>query len=245
MGGSVFFLCFVEGDMKSVHTSILVALFAAAFAFVESSVVVYLRQLFYPAGFAFPLKPMPPWLLVVELAREFATLVVLVAVGLIAGKARWQRFSYFMIAFGVWDIFYYVWLKLLLDWPATLLDWDILFLIPLPWIGPVIAPVLVSLMMIAGGWLVIRKEEENGSFRASSSAVLLTLLGSTVILVSFLIDTDATLRFQLPKPYHYELMALGLVCYIAASWFTARRKKIGEGAEMADGAIRSNAKQTD
>ena len=26
-------------------------------------------------------------------------------------------------------------------WPETVLDWDILFLLPLPWWGPVIAPV--------------------------------------------------------------------------------------------------------
>ena len=143
--------------MKNLRTIVLVSLFAAAFAFVESSVVVYLRQLFYPTGFAFPLKPMPSWLVMVELAREFATLVMLLTVGMIAGKSSWQRFSYFMVGFGVLDIFYYIWLKLLLNWPASLADWDILFLIPLPWIGPVLAPVLVSLVMIAGAVLIIRR----------------------------------------------------------------------------------------
>jgi hypothetical protein len=208
--------------MKSTRTFLLVSMFAIAFAFVESSVVVYLRQIFYPGGFAFPLKPGITSQIAVEVFREFATIVMLVAVGIIAGRTRWQRFSYFLIGFGVWDVFYYVWLRVILDWPVTLVDWDILFLIPIPWIGPVIAPILVSLTMIGGGWLILRKEEESGSFRASWTAIVLSILGSAVVLVSFVLDTDATLRFQYPKPYHYELLALGMVCYAGAVITTAR-----------------------
>jgi hypothetical protein len=141
---------------------------------------------------------------------------------MIAGMNRWQRFSYFLIGFGVWDIFYYVWLKVILNWPASLFDWDILFLIPIPWIGPVIAPVLVSLIMIGGGWLVLRKEAERGSFRASRTAIALSILGSVAVLLSFVLDTDATLRFQYPKPYHYELLVLGIVCYAGALVATSR-----------------------
>jgi hypothetical protein len=208
--------------MKSTRTIFLVSMFAMAFAFVESSVVVYLRQIFYPGGFAFPLNAGITSQIAVELAREFATIVMLLAVGMIAGMNRWQRFSYFLIGFGVWDIFYYVWLKVILNWPASVFDWDILFLIPLPWIGPVIAPILVSLMMIGGGWLILRKEEERGSFRATRTAIALSVLGSVAVLVSFIVDTDATLRFQYPKAYHYELLMLGMVCYAGALIGTAR-----------------------
>lgn len=208
--------------MKSTRTILLVAIFAAAFAFVESSVVVYLRQIFYPEGFTFPLSPASVSHVGVELAREFSTIVMLVAVAMIAGRGRWQRFSYFLIGFGVWDILFYVWLKLILNWPASVFDWDILFLIPIRWIGPVIAPVLVSLAMIAGGLLILRREEQRGFFRSSRAAVALAPLGSVVILLSFVLDTDATLRFQYPKPYHYELLALGMVCYAAAFIATAR-----------------------
>jgi len=220
--------------MKSTRTVLLVAIFAAAFAFVESTVVVYLRQILYPEGFAFPLKLASLPQAAVEAVREFATLVMLVAVGTLAGKTSWQRFSYFMIGFGVWDVFYYVWLKLILGWPASVLDWDILFLLPIPWIGPVLAPVLVSLTMIAGGWLILRKEEEHGLFRASRAAAALVLLGSIAILVSFLLDTDATLHFQYPKPYHYELLALGMVCYVAAFITTARTSAL-PGEDSATG----------
>lgn len=209
--------------MKSTRMIFLVSIFAMAFAFVESSVVVYLRQISYPEGFAFPLKPGITSQIAVEVSREFATIVMLITIGMIAGTNRWQRFSYFLIAFGVWDVFYYVWLKIILDWPSSLLDWDILFLLPIPWIGPVIAPVLVSLVMIAGGVLLLRKEEETGSFRASRTATVLVLLGSAAVLFSFLLDTDASLRFQYPKAYHYELLFLGMVCYAGAFIGTARR----------------------
>ena len=108
-----------------------IAVFGIAFGFVESSVVVYLRSLYNPEGFTFPLRVMSAEHLLVELIRKAATLVILAAVGMLAGSRRWEKFGYFLVAFGVWDIFYYVWLKVLLNWPAGLLDWDILFLIPL------------------------------------------------------------------------------------------------------------------
>jgi hypothetical protein len=212
-------------SMKSTRTILLVSCFAIAFAFVESSVVVYLRQIFYPGGFAFPLSPGITSQIMVEVSREFATIVMLVAGGFIAGTTRWQRFSYFLIGFGVWDIFYYVWLKVILHWPSSLFDWDILFLIPIPWIGPVIAPILVSMIMICGGWLILRKEEEHGLFRATRTAIALSILASVAILLSFMLDTDAALRFQYPKPYHYELLVLGMVCYAGALIATARNSR--------------------
>lgn len=208
--------------MKFAHTIFLVSIFAMAFAFVESSVVVYLRLLYYPEGFAFPLKPALMSQIAVELSREFATIIMLASVGIIAGKSRWQQFSYFMIAFGVWDIFYYIWLKLILNWPASLLDWDILFLIPVPWIGPVVAPVLVSVVMIAGGWLIIARERASGKFSATKPAIILSLVGSVLVIASFLLDPDASLRFQEPKPYRYELLALSMICYVAAFILTSK-----------------------
>jgi hypothetical protein len=225
MGRSIsIFLCTaLVTFLKCTRTILLVSMFAMAFAFVESSVVVYLRQISYPEGFSFPLKPGITSQIGVEVSREIATIVMLLTMGMIAGTSRWQQFSYFLIGFGVWDIFYYVWLKIILDWPGSLLDWDILFLLPIPWIGPVIAPMLVSLVMIAGGVLLLRKDEKTGSFHASRTATVLVLLGSAAVLLSFLLDTDASLRFQYPKAYHYELLFLGMACYAGAFIRTARR----------------------
>jgi hypothetical protein len=215
--------------MKTSRTILWIALFSIAFAFVEASVVVYLRAIYYPEGFAFPLKLMSSHHIAVELSREVATIVMLAAAGMLAGKSRWEKFSYFLIAFGVWDIFYYVWLKLTLHWPATLFDWDILFLIPLPWIGPVIAPVLASIVMIAGGVLIIRRQEREGVFRTTRLMQALALIGTAVILYSFLNDTDATLGLQVPKPYRYELMAAGLLCYAIVLTLVGRGSKSKKG----------------
>src|SRR5512134_294061 len=103
---------------QSERKLLWVSLFGVAFALVESSVVVYLRSLYYPEGFAFPLKLMSPQHVGVELSREAATIVMLAAIGVVAGSKAWEKFAYFLVAFGVWDIFYYVWLRVMLDWPA-------------------------------------------------------------------------------------------------------------------------------
>jgi hypothetical protein len=201
---------------KATVRIVQVSLFAIAFAFVESAVVVYLRALYYPEGFSFPLRLLSPLHFTVELVREFSTIVMLGVVGMLAGSSRWQRFSYFMIAFGVWDLFYYVWLKAILQWPTTLLEPDILFLLPIPWIGPVIAPVAISLLMVVAGVLIIKKEEREGKFRPTLSIWVTSAVGTGILLFSLMRDTDAALQMHLPQLYHYELFIAGLLLYIIA-----------------------------
>src|SRR5262245_43067523 len=99
----------------------------------EAAVVVYLRALYYPGGFEFPLAPMPGATLVVEIGREVATLAMILAVAVVAGTSAWDRFLNFAYVFGIWDLVYYAGLRAALGWPQTLTTPDILFLIPLPW----------------------------------------------------------------------------------------------------------------
>ena len=158
-------------------------IFATAFGVVEGAVVVYLRELYYPEGFAFPLKEMAPRILAIEIVREAATLVLLLGVAILAQRRPVRRFAVFAFCFGVWDITYYLALKALLGWPPGLLTWDILFLIPLPWTGPVLAPVLVSLALIAAGVAILRAPEDARLFLrpvdwAVESAAGLTVIGS-------------------------------------------------------------------
>lgn len=135
--------------MKFFNKNILnLTLFSIAMGFLESAVVIYLRELYYPHGFTTQLIGLSQRIIVTELLREAATIIMLAMIGFMAGKSPVQRFGYFIYCFAIWDIFYYVFLKAILDWPSSLLSWDILFLIPLPWIGPVLAPVLISLTMI-------------------------------------------------------------------------------------------------
>lgn len=191
-----------------------VSVFGVAFAFVESSVVVYLRAIYYPDGFTFPLKLIAPGHLAVELAREAATIIMLAAVGILAGSKAWEKFAYFLVAFGVWDIFYYVWLKVILDWPTGFTDWDILFLIPLPWIGPVIAPVLISLVMIVCGVMILGRMEKSRYFHPNFISWILAVCGSAILLYSFTSDVRATLQGQLPLPYGYGYLLLAIALYV-------------------------------
>ncbi len=202
---------------------IFIILFGVAMAYVEAMVVVYLRELLYPEGFSFPLKLMPLNLIAMELSRELASIVMLVAVAAIAGKKFWERFGYFIILFGIWDIFYYIWLKVTIDWPSSLFDWDILFLIPIPWIGPVIAPVLVALLMVITGLSITSLFARGYTFRPTALAWVLSVVGTTALLFSFMWDTGATLHQQMPQPYMYGLLIVGLLLNLIAYLVSYRR----------------------
>ena len=134
---------------------IFVGIFAIAMAYLESAVVVYLRAMY---GIEDLLRDTPlladPYT-IIEIGREAATLVMLIIIGLIAGNTWQKKIGYFVFAFGVWDIFYYVWLFLFIQWPKSLFEWDILFLIPLPWWGPVISPIIISIFLISISYLLI------------------------------------------------------------------------------------------
>lgn len=217
------------------------AVFGIAMGFLEAIVVVYLRQVSHPQGFEFPAGPLPPQILAVEWLREATTIVMLGAVAMIAGKNRLERFSYFLYSFGVWDISYYAGLKLLLDWPPSLLTWDVLFLIPVPWVAPVLAPIICSLTMILLAVCWIGWQERGYTVRVTAAEWGLLILGALIILGTFIWDyarlvieggflssfwTLATNEnFQrlvsryTPTSYNWCLFALG---EIAALWALAR-----------------------
>lgn len=167
---------------------ILTGLFAVAMGFLEAIVVVYLRELYYPNGFSFPLQTMPTKILSVELVREICTLVMLLTISLIAGKNRLQKFAWFIFCFAVWDIFYYVGLKLFLNWPPSLLTWDLLFLVPVAWVGPVLAPVISSLTMILLAASIILLQEKGYEVRIKISEWGLIIGGAVIIFIVFIWD---------------------------------------------------------
>jgi hypothetical protein len=172
---------------KFINKLIIVTFFSIAMGFLETVVVVYLRQIYYPEGFHFPLIIMPQEGIRIEYLREFATLVMLAATGWLAGRNFTTRFGWFLFSFGVWDIFYYVFLKWLLDWPASLLTWDILFLIPVVWVAPVLAPVISAATMILYG-VVLNLPGMKTHSRLSLKEWLLLLSGAMIVFVTFIRD---------------------------------------------------------
>ncbi len=177
-----------KNELNWKYRFLWIAIFATAMGFLEAIVVVYLRELYYPAGFDFPLKLMSPELVKIEWIREAATLVMLASVGILTGRNGLQRLLYALFAFGVWDIFYYVALKLLIGWPASLLTWDLLFLIPVSWLGPVLAPILNSVTMILMALLLIVRQERGFFVRVSISDWVLIFGGALIILYTYLVD---------------------------------------------------------
>jgi len=193
-----------------------ISLFGVTMGYFEAALVVYLRAIYYPEGFAFPLKIPTDFIIAVEVGREAASVIMLVSVACLTGKKFWERFAYFMLAFGVWDILYYVWLKALLNWPSSIFQWDVLFLIPLPWIGPVIAPVSIAVLMIVCGILIIGVFQKGGDFRPTLVSYLFGIIGLVLVLYSFMYDLNATLHQSMPRPYRYELLVIGDICSVAA-----------------------------
>ena len=192
-------------------------------AYVESAVVVYLRALYYPHGFAFPLAPLPPDMVAIEIGREAATLAMLLGVAVLAGTDRWERFLVFCVSFGVWDLFYYVWLRLLLGWPPSLLTWDVLFLIPVPWIGPVLAPVVVSIALVVGGVLLLRRGARGEPYTFALPLRILLFAGALLVFASFMLDFRIALSQTDPPPFRWGLFSAGVGLGVVALTLALRR----------------------
>ncbi len=210
-------------------------LFGISFGYVEAAVVVYLRAIYDPIrqqihperkpGELFPLitsqelanaGPENPRRLLIEVGREAATMLMLASVALAAARNFHQWFAAFSIVFGVWDITFYAFLKLMIHWPESLSTWDILFLIPLPWVGPVWAPVLVALTMIVCGLIALGSE----TLRGTPLHWLGVLAGAAVIVIAFVWDFRNTSAGGLPNPFNWPLFmigeAIGLTAFLAA-----------------------------
>jgi hypothetical protein len=203
-------------------------IFGVAFGYVEAAVVAYLRSMyaplrahFYPTvppGELFPLLTLDQLSaagsehakrLKIELGREFATLAMLASVGLIVARSAREWFAAFLVCFGIWDIAFYAFLKLLLDWPASLFTWDILFLLPVPWVGPVIAPILVSISMIAAGLVVLWREYHDRPVSITKSRWAVIVLGGVIVVAAFVWDFRNTTMGKSPNSFNWILFFAG------------------------------------
>jgi len=227
---------------------LLLGIFAAAMAYLESAVVVYLRMLYYPGGFEVILKPMPLAMYLIEVAREAATIVMLFVVARLAFRSFLLRFSTFLYLFAIWDIFYYIWLFFCIHWPPSLGTWDILFLIPVAWIGPVWSPILVSLNFALGSILLNHLFRKGIVLRPRWFHWALAILGAIMIVYSYINRVPGLLKGISPTVYSWKWLAAGLVLgwiafmYALIGRYWINVKDIGPGNKGS--LARANSKQS-
>jgi hypothetical protein len=219
--------------MRGVHFPVrrsltALVLFGVSFGYVEAAVVVYLRAVYeplhqqlYPASPAGELLPLVPMVRLAaegmtgvawpatELAREAATMVMLAAAALGVARNGRQWFAAFVFVFGLWDLFYYVFLKVLLEWPASLLTWDILFLVPVPWVAPVLAPMLVALTMIAAGALALGREAAGRPIALNGWHWTALVAGGLIVVTSFCWDYRNVAAGGIARPFPWVVFAAG------------------------------------
>lgn len=156
--------------------------------YMESAVAIYLREIYYPNGFQFPLIPIEANIGLVELIREAATIIVLLGIGILSAKTTSLRFAGFIYSFAIWDLFYYIFLWIFLGWPESFFTWDLLFLIPVPWVGPVITPCIVSITMIFLSLSIFYAHNVGLKTALNAKEWGLFGVGSILIILSFIWD---------------------------------------------------------
>lgn len=202
---------------------LVVAAYAVAMAYVESAAVLYLRTIYGGIDPVGPRRtvfdPLPDfgW---IEIGREVATMVMLAGVAWLAGRGTAGKIGAFAVAMGVWDIFYYVFLWLFAGWPASLLAPDILFLIPLPWWGPVLSPMLLAAIMVVAGGAAMARDLGDGLPLPGRGVWLLVLGGVGLCLLAFMFEALGVLftsglaaAFEVrggPFPWPLYLAGVGL-----------------------------------
>ena len=212
------------------RTLLWLTLFAIAMAYVEAALVVHLRQLYYADNLQaiFPLQLLSHNDLVIELVREVATIVMLVTVALLAERDNGRRFAAFLYCFGVWDIGYYGFLKLLIDWPQAWFEWDVLFLLPWPWFGPWITPALIAILFFNwGAWVLLTECQPRFNWLSTSLFVGGALLSLTAFLLpAAMLLPQGESAFQGYQPEHFvwSLYLPGLIGMGTGLFYTLRTR---------------------
>jgi hypothetical protein len=214
---------------------LLVSAYAIAMAYLEAAVVVYLRAALNITDITAIDVSLGPYGLV-EIGREAATMVMLVTVGWMAGRHAKERWAYGLFTFGVWDVFYYFWLKLLIDWPSSLLGWDLLFLIPLPWWGPVLAPALIAALICVAAVLAAVWMEQGQRLGFTPVRLVTAFGGGLLALCVFMsdaiqallagpVDWDALRPTPFKWPLFLVALALMAVPTLLAVWPNTKKAR--------------------
>ena len=212
----------------------VLVLFGITFGYTEAATVVYLRVMYEPvhaqlfpgraADDLFPLFSLEQWSRegpealrtpLTEIGRELGTLLLLALLAVSTSRSAPQGFASFLLAFGVWDLCYYLWLRVLIGWPRSLWDWDLLFLPPVPWVGPVLAPLAVAAVMVVTAGLFFRREALGRPLRPRPGHWAVVLAGGLTVMAAFWWDYRNILAGGAPNPFNWPVFALGLTIALA------------------------------
>jgi hypothetical protein len=156
-------------------------------------------------------------LVAIEAGREAATLLMIGAVGLLVGRTWLERLAWSAVVFGVWDIGYYAWLHLFSGWPPSLDTPDLLFLLPVPWVGPIWSPVAVSAVLVGVGLAVAWALRSGRRLAVARWHWGAGLAGGFLVVLSFTLDAGRLIDGGLPGPYAWPVFAVGMLLALVAA----------------------------
>lgn len=212
--------------IKSTDQRIIFSLiaFGIAFGFLEAAVVVYLRVISHSVRAAAGIPPDQLFPLIkieqigsymkivrIEAAREASTIVMLVSIALAATRNARTWIAAFALVFGVWDLAFYASLRIMTGWPASLGNWDLLFLLPVPWTGPVLAPSIVAASLVAGGIVALMRQPP----RIDRVTWMMLLAGGAIVFVSFIWEWRDVVAGMMPKNFPWTIFVAGELMAIA------------------------------
>jgi hypothetical protein len=209
-----------DGRASFGRTAAVVIVFAVAMAYLESAVVVYLSgALGARVGDIFPLRPAVEagTLVAIEVGREAATLVMIAAVGWLVGRTGLERLAWSAVVFGAWDIGYYGWLVVFAGWPASPATTDLLFLLPVPWVGPFWSPVVVSMALMGFGLLAARRLGAGGRVALRPWHVAGGVGGGLLCILSWTLDSAVVAAGGLPGVYPWPIFVAGMGAALIAA----------------------------
>ena len=101
--------------------------------------------------------------------------------------------------------------------PALSGPLTLLFLIPLPWVGPVWSPVLVSVALVGVGLIAAARHRSDDRLVVTRRHWAAGLVGGLIVILSWTIDSGRLLDGGLPGPYPWPIFAIGQVIALAAA----------------------------
>ncbi len=207
--------------MRFRTAAVTVVIYAVAMAYLESAVVVYLQRALgiNPDNlFSLHAAEVAADLAAIEAGRELATIVMLAAVGILVGRRWVDRLAWTAAAFGVWDVFYYVWLWVFIGWPHSLNTWDVLFLVPVPWAGPVWAPIAVSIALVVFGLAAARRVGRGEAVQVGLMRGFAAVIGGIVVVLSFTANATALLEGEMPAAFPWPVFVAGMAIAVWAAF---------------------------